>query len=308
MRKPTGCFKTGCFGCLGVLAVILVIIGVNLLIAWSRMGDIEIQDRELNPSVQLPAESGSPLATGQQPISPEAAGRVMLNLSQGEFHLYPSAPGEGLKVLAHYDDEMYQLDERFETPPDSAWTYTVEFYRTMPWMQALFRQVLGEADDPVVKVYLPREVPIELGLIIQEGGAEADLGGLWLIDAEVLFQKGGFALEVSEPLREPLGRLKIHGSMGGFEAVRLGNASPKEMDVHCRMGGADIDLEGAWRNDCAIDLNVRMGGMSVQAPRDVLVYGVPTIPEPALAPQEEVQKNRLTFRLQQSMGEIDVQQ
>lgn len=305
MRTPSGCFQTGCFGCLGVLAILIVIIGINLLIAWSRLDDTQIQERELAPRVELPE---IPDAADGHPISPDAAGRVMLNLSQGEFHLYPSPPGEGLVVKARYDEEMYQLDEHFDSPPDSAWTYTVEFYRTMPWMQALFRQLLGEADDPVVKIYLPRDVPIELGLIIQEGGAEADLGGLWLVDAEILFQKGGFALDVSEPLREPVRRLKIHGSMGGFEAVRLGNASPAELDVRCRMGGADIDLNGQWRCDSDIELNVRMGGMAVMAPRDALVFGVPTIREPSLARQEEVARTRLTFHLQQSMGEIDVDQ
>lgn len=305
MRKPSGCFQTGCFGCLGVLALILVFVGINLVIAWSRLDNSDIQDRELAPRVELSETAES---SAGRPISSDAAGRVMLNLSQGKFQLYPSPPGEGLLVKARYDAKVYQLDESFESPPDSAWTYTVEFYRTMPWMQAMFRQVLGGSTDPVVKIYLPREVPIELGLIVQEGGAEADLGGLWLVDAEVLFQKGGFALDVSEPLREPVKRMKIHGSMGGFEAVRLGNASPEQLDVHCRMGGADIDMTGQWRGDSDIDLNVRMGGMSVTAPRDVFVFGVPTIHEPSLAQQEEVARPRLTFHLQQSMGEIDVQQ
>ena len=305
MRKRPGCFKTGCFGCLGVLALIIVIVGINFLIAWSRLGDTQIQDRELSPSARL---EPAPTETGQAPIDPAAAGRVMLNLSQGEFHLYPAEPGEGLKVQARYDEDMYQLDERFETPPDSAWTYSIEFYRTMPWMQALFRQILGEAEDPVVKIYLPRDVPIELGLIIQEGGMEADLGGLWLIDAEILFNKGGFALDVSEPLRVPVERLKIHGSMGGFEAENLGNASPSILDIDCRMGGADIDLRGPWQNDCAIDLSVRMGGMAVLAPRDVRIDGVPTITSSGLRDDGEVPVPRLTFRLQQSMGEIEVDQ
>ncbi len=305
MRKRPGCFKTGCFGCLGVLAIIVLIVGINLLIAWSRIGDSRIQDRELSPSAQI---QSVPAADGQAPIDPKAAGRVMLNLSQGEFHLYPADPGEGLKVQARYDQDVFQLDENFTTPPDSAWTYSIEFYRTMPWMQALFRKLLDHAEDPVVKIYLPRDVPIELGLIIQEGGMEADLGGLWLIDAEILFNKGGFALDISEPMREPLKRLKIHGSMGGVEATRLGNASPSFLDMDYQMGGADIDLGGAWQNDCAIDLSVRMGGISVVAPADVRVAGVPTISSPALQEDREVPLPLLTFNMKQSMGEIQVDQ
>ena len=136
-------------------------------------------------------------------------------------------------------------------------------------------------------------------------GGDAILG-LWLTEAEIIFKKGGFSLDVSEPLREPLQRLKIHGYMGGFEADHLGNASPRILDVNCRMGGAEIDLRGQWANDCDLDLSVRMGGMAVLVPEDIRVQGVPAIDAGPLSENPEVPVPTLNFRLNQKMGEIEV--
>lgn len=310
MRKRPGCFKSGCFGCLGVLVLLILIAGINLLVAWTRLGNEEIREREMTPTVDLEAphlpSASSDAALPGSEATTRSAGRVLLDLSQGAFEIHPAQPGEGLLVRATYDESMYELQETLTAPPDSTWTYEVRFHRTMPWMEALFRQVLGHGEDPTVHIYLPTEVPIELGVVVNEGGVEAQLGGLWLTEAEILFQKGGFSLDFDQPLREPMRRLKIRGGMGGFEADHLGNASPGRMDVYCRMGGAEVDLRGDWRNDCDLDLGVRLGGMSVLVPDGVRVEGVPAFEQEPLAKTPEVSVPVLRLRITQEMGEIEV--
>jgi hypothetical protein len=303
MRKKPGCLKGGCFGCLGVLALLILIVGINLLIAWSRMDNTDIQDREMAPTTVIDAEAAT---LNPEAIAATRPGRVLLDLSQGGFNVYPAPEGESLSIKAHYDKSMYELEEEFTAPADSAWTYRLKFYRTMPWMQALFRQIMSDDKDPVVNIFLPRDIPIELGVIVQEGGFDADLGGLWITEGEILFQKGGFNLNVSEPMKEPMKRLKIHGAMGGFEADHLGNASPAVLDVRCRMGGAEIDLRGDWANDCDLNMSVRMGGMAVMVPPGIRVLGVPGIGSPALSENPEVPTPTFNFTLNQKMGEIEV--
>ena len=283
--------------------LLVLIVGINLLVAWNRLDDQNIQDRELTPATSVVGGSSQP--AGEAP-DPTVAGRVLLDLSQGGFYIHPAPAGEGLSVKAQYDETVYALEEDLSTPPGSGWTYQVKFYRTMPWLQAAFRQLLGDGPDPEIHIYLPADVPIELGVLVQEGGFEAELGGLWLTDAEIIFRKGGFSLDVSEPLREPLGSLKIDGAMGGFEADHLGNASPLALDVNCRMGGAEIDLRGQWLNDCELNLSVRMGGMAVLVPEDIRVQGVPTIDPGPLDSSREIPTPTLNFRMKQNMGEIEV--
>ncbi len=97
------------------------------------------------------------------------------------------------------------------------------------------------------------------------------MGGLWITAADIDYNKGGFNLDVDDPMVEPMHSLVINGSMGGFAAQNLGNASPSVLSVKCRMGGADVDLRGDWRNDCDAMVSIRMGGLSVGLPRNMRV-------------------------------------
>ena len=146
---------------------------------------------------------------------------------------------------------------------------------------------------------------------MEKGGFEAELGGLWITETDIRYAMGGFSLDVSDPLREPMESLTIQGKMGGFEAGGLGNASPRVLTVDCQMGGADIDLRGDWLRDCDISLAVRMGGMAVIVPDEVEVEGVPgSLPggeEPELRRADrELSPPLLRFSLSQSMGEIEI--
>ena len=98
--------------------------------------------------------------------------------------------------------------------------------------------------------------------------------------------------------------LTIRGSMGGFEAGRLGNASPRVLEVKCRMGGADIDLRGAWMRDADISIDVAMGGIGVQVPDDVRIEGLED-PAPTLGSAAEVSLPVLRFKSKSKMGEIE---
>jgi hypothetical protein len=265
-----GCFRYGCFGCLGIVGIFVLILLINGLVAWRGASDKDVVDREMAASADSLEVATDAVAAGDLYSK---GGQVVLRFAQGEFSLHPAAPGEELTVKANYDADIYVLEDNFTMAPDSTWVYEVEFYRTIGGLQALMRQIVGSGHDSKVQVFIPRDIPIELIIDSEEGGFEAELGGLWLTDARIDFAKGGFALEISEPLKEPLGSLVIQGSMGGFSAEGLGNASPAVLDVNCSMGGAEVDLTGQWLNDCAARLSIRMGGMAVIVPDDVKVEG-----------------------------------
>ncbi len=267
MATVKGCFKPFCLGCLGIILVVIVIIGVGAISAKRGLDSQRIEDREFVASVD---ESASPT-----PASLLGPGHVILDLAQGEFQIRPAPEGEGLSVKAHFDQEAYEISHAFEVAPDSAWTYHVVYHRTISGLQAALRAIFGDGNDSVVEVFLPRGVPITLEARLKEGGGEADLGGLWLTDAGIVFDKGGLELDFSEPLHEPMGRLSIRGFMGGVEASRLGNASPHRLEVECKMGGVNISLTGGWANDCDAVLGVNMGGMNVLVPEELLVDGFP---------------------------------
>ena len=303
MANATGCLKYTLFGCLGILVVVILFVGITALVAWNRLSDQQIEDRVLAPLAET-TEQDQPFGTPAPAIA--GAGRLVLDFAQGEFQIHRAETGEGLSIKARYDAEVYQLEERYENLPDSSWVYQVRFFRTISGLQALFRQLMGGGHDSVVHVYIPPDLPIELEVRLEEGGFEAELGGLWITAADIRCSKGGFALSVDEPLVEPMERLLFRSRMGGFEAVRLGNASPRVLDINCTMGGADVDLSGEWVQDCKIMLAVKMGGMDVRVPNDVEVRGVADDGPAMRHADVEVQRPVLTFEIKEKMGGIEV--
>ena len=87
--------------------------------------------------------------------------------------------------------------------------------------------------------------------------------------------KAGGELDFSEPVATPLERLVIRTSMAGMNVGRIGNASPRHLEIDTSMAGAMLDLRGDWRNDSDIEIQTSMGGVNVRLPRDVHLVGVP---------------------------------
>jgi hypothetical protein len=325
MNQLKGCFKPTCLGCLGLLIVGFVVVGISALVAWRGLDEQRVQERELTPMVAGPSRVAALEGTGREGGDRERVvegavterlsgrGRLILELGQGGFEIHPAAPGDDLTVEARYDEKMHSLEDYYEVRPDSTWLYHLRFRRSLPALQAMFRAIMGGSVDTYVRIYLPPDVPIALELIVKEGGCEMDLGGLWITEADLNFSRGGFSVGVSEPLREPMRRLTVTGRMGGFDANRLGNASPRTLDVDCRMGGADIDLRGLWLQDCDARLSIHMGGMSVRVPDDVEVEvegvevkGIEAIGGRLRRTDAEVPLPVLRMNVSQSMGECEV--
>jgi hypothetical protein len=295
--------KTGLFGCLAILVILIVFAGGTALVAWNHSGKVDVQDEVLTPQAAGPPNH---VKNTKSTAVPPGTGRVVLDLSQGEFYIRPAAAGTGVRVEATYDAEVYQIEDYFESFPDSSWVYGVRSQRTISGLHAIFRQLMAGGKSPKIQVFLPADVPLELQFLVKEGGCDVELGGLWITTADFRFKKGGFSLEAEDPLREPVQRMTIRGSMGGFEAESLGNASPRVLDVSCKMGGADIDLRGDWIGDSDIRMDVAMGGMGVRVPRNVMIQGVESAKTPLQKPDRETPLPVLNFSTKATMGEIEI--
>ena len=295
MASARGCFKNSCLGCLAFVVLILLIVGVTALVAWNDSKDSTPVDQVL-----APLESSDGVAMQGY------GGKVTLKMTQGDFSIHPAEPGEGLRIEAVYDDELYDLNQIFLTQPDSTWQYELEFFRTSGGLRAMLQSAFSKGPSTKIRIFLPPEVPIEFVADISKGGFEGDLGGLWLTTADVQVHQGGFALEISEPMKEPMTSFRVQSEMGGFEAEGLGNASPKELIVTCSMGGADIGLGGAWKNDCDVNLSVKMGGMGVRIPRHIKVLRGAAEIQSMDAADSEVDEPVLRIRTKAKYGEIDV--
>jgi len=303
MSRAGGCLKYTAFGCLGLIGLGVLLVGIGALTALSHKGEGEVATET---RTQFEATGSPDIVKGVRETEvPPGTGLVFIQLQQGEFTIGPGEPGEGIRVEAEYHTGMGVLEDHYEERPDSSWVYAVRYHRTVGGLESLFRSMMGEKDVSRVAVFLPPDKPIRLRVLIEEGGAESQLGGLWITDADIRYSKGGFSLDLDEPLREPMDALIVRGTMGGFEMTGLGNASPRVLDLDCRMGGGDVDLRGAWANDADIRLYCRFGGMGVRLPADVTVVNAPPGSDRLEGPTEVPGAPVLRFQASAKWGEIE---
>jgi hypothetical protein len=195
------------------------------------------------------------------------------------------------------------MQERLESREDG-WTYELEFERKGNMVMSFLKSMVGGTGSEV-DVYLPPDVPLNLELWVKQGEAQVDLGGLWLTETDIEFTQGAFLLDFDEPLREPMERLAFHGSMGGFMASHVGNASPRRLEVECSMGGMELDLRGAWVVDSEITIRMGQGGGEVRLPRNVEIVGLQTS-RSDLRAEAEVPRPTLTFSVSSDRGELKI--
>ena len=279
--KRSGCLR---FGCLSVL----ILVGVSLCWALVLFGTAFVGSRtesvkrqELRRDVDRPP-SDEPSA----PATPlDGEGLLILDFSVGDFEIQPGAAGDPIRVEASYDTSSYELEESFEPGSDGGWVYRVAFRQTGLIKDGGLRVLFG-ASYPELRVFVPPDVPIALRGRFDKGGADLELGGLWLTDVDLELEKGGLDVNIGRPLAAPVHSFRVHGKQGGMSTRMLGNASPAEVDIFWQQGGSEVDLRGEWLNDSDVRIRSRMGGNHVQLPRGVRIEGLPGR-GPLMAPSDE---------------------
>ena len=280
-QAKSGCrtaFKFGCLGCLAFLILLTLIAAIVFGIAWNLVRNEVVEEQKLTKVLAAPEPAGiedGPLEVPTEFIVEEPLGRVVLDLRNTVFEIHPAQPGEPLSVNARFDINNYGLTESFdEGVDDEGWVYEVSFRRTSEsYAMTALKELLG-GTKPKVKIFLPSDVLYDLDVDIMQGGAEVELGGLWLSNVDLRFMQGGGAVEFGEPLQRPAESLAIQFSQGGGAIEGIGNASPRELDVSFSMGGGYIDLRGPWQQDAEINIDQSMGGVSLQLPRNVVLRGI----------------------------------
>jgi hypothetical protein len=284
--------KVGCLGVLALGGILLLWAGGLVGTAYWRGQNEVIEYREL--SRPIPAAPGAFLG-----------GRIELEFTVGSFKILRGAPGEPVRIEAEFDDRSYALREYFTESEGSRWTYRVKFDETSWFKDGGLRAVLG-GSFPEIKVYLPPDVPLELVGRFGKGAAEVELGGLWLTDVDLQFDKGALGIDIDRPLAAPVERMAIRSKQGGLIARSLGNASPRELEIDHRMGGMIVDLRGQWVRDADVRIASLMGGAEIRLPRDVEIKGLALGRNPAPGREPEVAPPKLEMSVSSWFGALSI--
>ena len=180
----------------------------------------------------------------------EAAGRVVLDLVVGEFEVLPGEPDEPARIEAHFDSNSYELSEEFEHS-NSGWTYRVKFEETTWFKDSGLRALFG-GHYPKIRLWLPPDVPIVFEGTFRKGRFDLELGGLRLTEIDLTNDRGALTVNFDTPLVYPVDRVSIRSTRGGLFVGRLGNSSPRLLEIDHATGPLHADLRGNWLRDSEV--------------------------------------------------------
>jgi hypothetical protein len=273
-EERKGCLRRGCLGCAIVLGVGLlgvVAIGVLALVDLGREPDAErpelTQQVPARERPELPLfEEGGIVTLPELTAAVEEPGRVILDLSMGSFRVEAGRPGEPIRVDGDYDANRYTLEQGYETYGERGWVYRLRFGR-----KGGLLGLIGGSSDERIRLVLPPDVPIALEGRVRIGESRLELGGLWLVAADLDLGLGEHELSFDSPLPAPMERFRVKGGMGELRIRGLGNASPRVVEASARMGQSLFDLGGRWVCDSEVSLSCGMGECDVRVPEGVAI-------------------------------------
>ena len=319
--RKSGCVKLGCFGCAGlVLLTILVfgtLIGVGALVGAPEPRveeSIVEQPVPPGPAVEWSGQTdlGDPLLPPGG-LLPEVSepGRVVLDLSMGEFEIVAGDGPGPIRIESDFDTAVFELVTEFERYGEFGWTYTIRTKRKIGWYRMMFA---AEQQRTFVRIILPRDVPLSLEGEVGMGEVRMDLGGLWLVDADLDASMGEFKIDFGEPLLAPMNGFRMATKMGECTIRNLGNASPSTVYVHHRMGALSLGLAGHWQNDTEVRGGLVMGELVVWVPDDVhvdvgnmvQVLGTSNVADSPMFDELDEDAPTLHLDLSGGMGSIEV--
>ncbi len=266
------------WGCVGILTLIgllavwsVALVSVAFVRGRSEQVTLHESSREL-PGMTIP---GSP--AGGDPSGDAATvdtdGRVILDFVVGELEVLRGELGQTAKIEAHFDSHSYELTEKLETS-GSRWTYRVTFEETSWFKDGGLRALLG-GHYPTIRLWLPPDVPIALEGTFRMGGFHLELGGLWLTDIDLTLDQGALTVDFDTPLAAPVDRVSIHSTRGGLFVNRLGNTSPRLLEIDHATGALSLDLRGRWSRDSEVHISSTMSRAKVWLPVGPRIVGWP---------------------------------
>jgi hypothetical protein len=243
-----------------LLPVILTLacVGASLV---AGPGPVEQAKRVLTPEIPTAAMAAA---------RPSGSGTLVLDLAQGRFDVLPADPGQPLTVEGDYDAAAYELTTSVEDRGEAGWTCTVRFGRKPGVMPRLFGHAEDDGDNSV-RIRVPRDQPVAIAGKVRMGASELELGGLSVTSIDLETSMGEHEVTFSEPTPAPVELVRLKGSMGETRVQHLGNASPLEAKLAHQLGALRVDLDGPWRNGCALATRFRFGECRVRAPEGLLV-------------------------------------
>lgn len=268
------------------------------------------------PPCRLAAQSWRTITSARQ-LHGEADARVNVQYGAGRFRLSPGASGELYRMELRYDEDKFIPLREYDIA-----TGTLNLGVRTREGQGV-RVSLGDRrrDAPVPSFDLELNPDMPLTLDMRLGAVEADveLGGLALRGVSYRTGASETHLRFSRPNPIACDELLMEAGAAEFHADDLANANCARVSFRGGVGEVTLGFGGAWRRSVTADVNVGIGSLHLQLPRDVGVAvrlnrflasfdaaGFEKRGNMYYSPNFNSARYRLTLNVNASIGGVDV--
>ncbi|MBW2277940.1 MAG: hypothetical protein JRF63_10630 [Deltaproteobacteria bacterium] len=173
-----------------------------------------------------------------------ALGRITLGRDQGSV-LYRS------RLV--YDEDLFEPVQRYDRARRTL-EITLEGREGRDF-KGRDLENLEQRLDVALSPSVPARIDLEFGAV----SADLDLGGLWLIEADIKTGASKSVLRFSRPTIAPCERLSVVMGAAQFEAQQLGNANCQIMQFEGAAGAFTLDFTGEWQHEGETAAKVEFG-------------------------------------------------
>lgn len=120
-----------------------------------------------------------------------------------------------------------------------------------------------------LQLNLAESLPVNLKVNTGVGDARISLSRMRVSRLDLEGGVGGTRVSSYDPNPVICDEIRLRSGVGSLDAVGLGNLNFRTLDFESGVGGANIDLSGAWKQDAEIRIQMGVGGVNLRMPRDV---------------------------------------
>lgn len=205
--------------------------------------------------------------TSARQLHGEGALEVEVTYGVGRFSLSPGAPGTLYRMEMRYDEERFSPVREYD--PANAILRLGVRGRGGDTRVTLGDRRRRDSQTPSFDLTLPPDIP--LALMLELGAVESDieLGGLSVRRLDYRTGASQSRVRFSSPNPFPCESLYLAAGAAEFHASGLANANCRRVRFEGGVGEVTLDFTGAWRQPMSADVNVSIGSLTLQIPRDV---------------------------------------
>lgn len=220
-------------------------------------------------AIALALAAGAPVAGAQVWRTLESSRQLR---DSGEHHVRVEYGAGRIDVGATESPVLYAMTLRYdESMASPVHRYDAEARALTLGVDLESRRLSGLRDQTrgEMRLSLTRAAPLDLELELGATKATLDLGGLKLRSLRLDSGASETFLDFSTPNVGRMRSLEVNVGAASLEARNLGNANASNIRVAGGVGSVTLDFGGQWTQDVAVEVELALGKLTLQVPRDV---------------------------------------